>query len=152
MKRICLCAEIHIPHILPHQKTYTREGEKNNNHIIREEKTVKKVASENILPFFQFIQRINSFSDEKITIGISVSGIALTLLQKYIPEVITRLSALKKSNYIELFSETWSHSAVACLNPHSFHRQIQLHDRLMKSYFGEVPGFYLYILRTIPII
>jgi len=139
MKRICLCLEIHISHILPHQKTYTRNGENNNDHIIHEEKTVKKVASENLLPFFQFIQKINSFSDEKITVGISVSGIALTLLQKYAPEVITRLSALKKSNYIEFFSETWSHSAVACFNPHSFRRQIQLHDRLMKSFFGEVP-------------
>lgn len=139
MKRICLCVNIHIPHILPERKAYTREGDTNNNHIIREEITVKKVASENILPFFQFIRRINSFFDEKITFGISVSGIALTLLQKYTPEVIGCLSALKKSNYIELFSETWSHSAVACFNPHSFRRQVHMHDRLMEFYFGEVP-------------
>lgn len=139
MKRICLCLEIHISHILPHKKTYTRDGEINNDHIVREEKTVKKVVSENILPFLQFIQKINSFSEEKITVGLSVSGIALALLQKYTPDVIKRLSALKKSNYIEFFSETWSHSAIACFNPHSFRRQIQLHDKLMKSYFEEVP-------------
>jgi len=139
MKRFCFCAEIHIPTILPRHKTYTRDGENDSRHLRREEQTVKKIASENILPFFQFVQKINSVSEKKFKTGISISGIALTLLQKYAPEVIARLSSLKQNGYIELFSETWSNSAVSGFNKNSFRRQVQQHDRLMQSYFGEVP-------------
>ncbi|MFW5756441.1 MAG: hypothetical protein ACOCWK_07540 [Tangfeifania sp.] len=139
MKRFCFCAEIHIPTILPRHKTYTRNGENDNRYLRREEKTVKKIASENILPFFQFVQKMNSPAKKKVKTGISVSGIALTLLQKYAPEVIARLSFLKQNGYIELFSETWSNSAVSCFNKNSFRRQVQQHDRLMQTYFREIP-------------
>jgi hypothetical protein len=138
MKKLCICVEIHIPSFPSKHKAF-ETNENRDDREMHEEKTVKKVASENILPFFQFIQKINSFSDRKITFGISISGIALTLLQEYSPEVITRLSSLNKNNYVELFSETWSHSAVAYFNQNSFRRQIQMHDRLMKSYFGKIP-------------
>lgn len=139
MKRFCFFVEIHIPSVLPRHKTYSISGENNNDHTVREEKTVKKVASENILPFFQFVKKINSTSEKKFKVGISISGIALTLLQKYAPEVITRLSFLKENDYVELISETWSNSAVACFNKNSYRRQVQQHDRLMQSYFGEMP-------------
>lgn len=139
MKRFCFCAEIHIPAILPRQNTYTRNGDNNDRHLRREEQTVKKIASENILPFFQFVKKIHSSSEKKFKTGISVSGITLTLLQKHAPEVIARLSSLKQNGCIELFSETWSNSAAACFNINSFRRQVREHDRLMQSYFGEVP-------------
>ena len=139
MKRFCFCAEIHIPSILPRHITYTRDGENDSRHLRREEQTVEKIASENILPFFQFVQKINSNSEKKFKTGISISGIALTLLQKYAPEVIARLSSLNQNGYVELISETWSNSAVSCFNENSYRRQVQQHDRLMQSNFDEIP-------------
>lgn len=63
MKKICLCVEIHIPAFPQKHKAFAT----NENRDVREmheEKTVKKVASENILPFFQFIQKIKNHAHE----------------------------------------------------------------------------------------
>lgn len=81
--------------------------------------------------------------DEKFKAAISISGIALALFKRFVPQAIESLIELKQKNCIEFLSETWSNSILAFGSNRLMIRQIVKHNTQMKSIFGVVPDVFV---------
>ncbi len=143
MIKICLIVKIHIPAI----QTNYRFSDINHDHRYYNdsevEKHVRKIYTENLLPFLESTGTATIHSAKKIKTGISISGITLTLLQKYAPDAVDQLINLEQNSHIEILSEPLSHSIVAYTDKKSLTRQIDLHDKLIWSLFGKIPELFI---------
>lgn len=158
MTKICLCVQIHIPVILRSYRFF------DINHIdhyyddFSVDYHANRIYIDNLLPFFETIKKLFIESEGRFKVAISISGITLKLLQKFVPEAITDLADLEQNGCIEFLSESWSHSMVAFSDPETLAGQTQLHDEMIKSLFGKTPDVFIVhspvcpekIWRTIP--
>ncbi len=139
MKKICICIKMHFPVSQTRYRflAINNENDFYNDVLIKE--LVNKLSSQNILPLLETILSVFNETGGKFKIGISVSGITLSLLQKLRPDVIELLHYLYKKGAIEFFSEPWSHSIMPFITNLSLLSQIKLHDDLIKSEFNQLP-------------
>lgn len=143
-KNICLCIEVHIPAIPLNYRFF----EINHHHNYFEEEQVKqyvnKVCDENVIPFFETFKSIFYHSGGRFKIAVALSGITLTLLQKYgPPQVLKQLEEMLRGECIEFLSVPWSHTLLPLVDQNSLAHQIHLHDEAMVSAFGKLPGIFL---------
>ena len=96
-KNICLCVEIHIPAIPLNYRFF----DINHRHNYFEEEQVKdyvnKVCSESVVPFFETFSNIFYRFEGRFKVAIALSGITLTVLQKYAPRVVKQLDDVIRS-------------------------------------------------------
>ncbi|PKP33520.1 MAG: hypothetical protein CVT99_00810 [Bacteroidetes bacterium HGW-Bacteroidetes-16] len=141
--KIYLCAKIHIPVILRNFRFFEINNSNSDYHDKSIDYLVKKLCQDNLLPFFETIRNLTIESDFRFKAGVSISGIALKLLQNIAPHVIKVLEGLKKLNCIEFLSEPWSHSMIAFANEETLERQINLHDETIHYLFGSIPDVFI---------
>lgn len=143
MIKICLCVKIHIPAV---QANY-RFSDIRENHRYFDENTVAEhvqhIYKNNLSPFFSGLRSVYYQSNAKFKAGVSVSGISLTLLQKYAPKAIEELAQLRKRNCIEFLSEPWSHSLLPYFDEQELSRQVDLHDKAMYALFDKKPELFV---------
>ena len=142
MIKICLCIKIHIPAV---QANY-RFSDIRENHRYYDDyavaEHVRNVYKNNLAPFFAGIRSVYFQSGAKFKAGISVSGISLTLLQRYAPKAVEELIQLHQRGCVEILSEPWSHSVLPYLDVHTMERQIDMHDKAVYALFGKTPEIF----------
>jgi alpha-amylase len=76
---------------------------------------------------------------KNVKISFSTSGVALTQLEKFAPEVLQNFRALIDTGCVEVLSET-SHHSLACIMPNDeFPGQIQEHSKMVERLFDVRP-------------
>lgn len=143
MKEICLCVQIHIPAIQSNYRFFNINNHHRYFDDIQLRNHVLKVYNYNVQPFLETLKNIAAKPGERFKVGISISGITLSLFKKFIPKAIELLNDLNERNIIEFLSQTWSNSVLAFFDTSSMMRQINLHNELMKSLFGEIPNVFI---------
>ncbi len=143
MTHFCICIKIHIPAIQLNYRFFNINREHNYFDEDRIKNHVIKICSENLTPFLKSLRTLSIESEGKFKAAVSISGIALKLLQKYSPEVIEQLFELEQNNCIELLSEPWSNSLVPFIDEKLLIKQIGLHDTTVSSIFGKTPKTFI---------
>lgn len=140
---VCLCLKLHIP-ALPNEKTLPNADE--NSMCFSEERTKKHVRGiymRNLLPLFAVLRSTYYHSNKNFRVGLSISGISLMLLEKYVPGVIEDLIYWEKMECLEILSEPWSHSIVSYFDMNTLQSQIKMHDKAVQSVFGKTPEIFI---------
>jgi alpha-amylase len=76
---------------------------------------------------------------DKFKIALSVSGISLSLLEKFAPEIIDQFKSLAQSDCMEFLAEPWSNSILPYFNQHELTYQTELHCSTIHNLFHKLP-------------
>lgn len=139
MNTICFYFEIHQP---LHLRRY-RFFDIGNDHYYFDdhfnEENIKRLANCCYLPATQMFLDMIKESGGRFHFAVSVSGVALDLLEQYAPEVIDNLKELSKTGCVEFLGETYAHSLVSLRGDDEFELQVREHSQKIKDLFGQSP-------------
>jgi alpha-amylase len=142
MKSICLCIKIHIP-VIYNKLSFS--ARKFVPHFYNSNKTkdhVNILADKRLLPLLNAISNLSVQFGLQFKIAISISGISLSLLEKFKPDVIAELKRLAQSDCIEFLAEPWSNSVLPYFNQNELTFQTELHRKTIHSLFGKTPEIF----------
>lgn len=77
--------------------------------------------------------------DGNLKIAFSFSGIALEQFAEFAPNVLQSFQELVATGHVEIVGGTYAHSLASIKHNDEFIAQINLHKKLIKQYFGQVP-------------
>lgn len=137
--QLCLCSVIHIPAVPVNYRFFSINQNHQYFNGIKTSTQVKKVCSENIVPYLQTLKSLCAFSRGKFKTAVVTSGITLAWMQKFVPHAIEMLAGLAENNCIELLSGTWSNSLLPFTNEKRLLKQIEQYDNYIAVRFGAKP-------------
>lgn len=139
MNTVCFYFEIHQPF---HLRRY-RFFDIGNDHYYYDdhfnEENINRLAHCCYLPATQMFLDIIKETGGKFHFAMSVSGVALDLLEHYAPEVIDKLKELANTGCVEFLAETYAHSLVSLRGDDEFELQVKEHSQKIHDLFGQTP-------------
>lgn len=143
MRKTCFCFQIQIP-AMPRNFRFF-EMEQNHQYFSDSQirAHVRKVEANILSPFLEMLKALSIETKDRFKAGISISGNTLVLLQKIVPDTITKLDELVKNNCIEFLSEPWSHSILPFLDENLLLKQADRHDKIVNNLFGITPKVFI---------
>ncbi|NDW13145.1 alpha-amylase [Bacteroides sp. 214] len=139
MKTICLYFEIHQ---IVHLKRY-RFFEIGSDHYYYDDyatdTTISEVASKSYIPALTALLEMIKTSNGAFKIALSVSGIALELLELHAPDVIDLLHQLNDTGCCEFLGEPYSHGLSSLGNEECFREEVMRQSEKMRMVFGKAP-------------
>jgi alpha-amylase len=139
MTSICFYFQVHQPYRL--RKFQVFDIGKSTDYFDEKKnfQVMKKVAEKCYLPTNRLMHSLIEQHDGRFKISYSISGVAIEQFQEYAPEVLESFMDLVDTGCVELLDETYYHSLAWLHSKEEFKRQIEEHNKLMKSLFGYSP-------------
>ncbi|MDB5272904.1 MAG: alpha-amylase [Chitinophagaceae bacterium] len=139
MPSVCLYFQVHQPLRIRNFSFFDIGQQKDyfNNEL--NEEILHKVSDNCYLPANTLLLSLVKKYKGKFYCCFSLSGILIEQLAKHRPDVIASFKALADTGCIEFLGETYYHSLAAFYNKEEFDRQIKLHKKAVKKYFGKEP-------------
>ncbi|MBP5682952.1 MAG: hypothetical protein J6X05_06905 [Bacteroidales bacterium] len=139
MKTICFNFNIHRAYRL---KKYDFFDIGHNNFYFDELGTqtgAEKKNSEFVLPMFDMVESLTEKYGSKFKFSVTVSGIALSIQEKYCPEIIKRYQNLVETGCVEFVGMPYNHSLCALTDEEEFVRQVKKHKSVLQRLIGVTP-------------
>src|SRR3989344_5257171 len=143
MLAICLYFHVHQPYRIKRYRVFdigvdheyfNDEGE----HDLNNRRVLLKVAHKSYLPANEVLLGILEKYPEA-RFAFSLSGVLVSQLCEYAPEVLDSFKRLVDTGRVELLSDTYYHSLAFFYSPKEFERQVRRHDETMRREFGYLP-------------
>ena len=100
---------------------------------------MRKVANKCYLPANRMmLDLINEFKGD-FRVSYAITGIAMEQFQEFCPEVLQSFRELADTGCVEFIGETHYHSLAFIFSPEEFRRQVEMHGRVLKEFFGSSP-------------
>ncbi len=140
MISVCLYFQVHQPMRLDQGYSFFDMGRK---HHYRDETAnrdiMRKVANKCYLPANRMmLDLINEFKGD-FRVSYAITGIAMEQFQEFCPEVLQSFRELADTGCVEFIGETHYHSLAFIFSPEEFRRQVEMHGRVLKEFFGSSP-------------
>ena len=105
---------------------------------LNNEKVLRKVAAKSYLPATKLLGELLKRHPE-FRASFSFSGVLLEQLAAWAPEVLEEFQKLVATGRVAVLGETYYHSLAFFYSLAEFERQVSLHEKLIKKYFGLKP-------------
>ena len=139
MKTICLYFEIH--HNV-HLKRY-RFFDIGRDHYYYDdyanEQTINDVAERSYIPALNTLIEMVRTSNGFFKCGLSISGVAMEMLEVHAPKVIELIHELVDTGGCEIICEPYSHGLSSLANEDSFREEVKRMQVMIKNVFGKTP-------------
>ncbi|MCG2732818.1 glycoside hydrolase family 57 protein [Pseudodesulfovibrio aespoeensis] len=140
MISVCLYFQVHQPMRLNQGYSFFDIG---LGHDYRDDTAnrdiLRKVADKCYLPANRLmLDLINEFKG-KFRISYANTGVAMEQFQEFCPEVLESFRALAETGCVEFIGETHYHSLSFLFSKEEFRRQVKMHDKVLKEFFGVKP-------------
>ena len=139
MKTICLYFEIH--HNV-HLKRY-RFFDIGRDHYYYDdyanEQTINDVAERSYIPALNTLIEMVRTSNGFFKCGLSISGVAMEMLEVHAPKVIELIHELVDTGGCEIICEPYSHGLSSLANEDSFREEVKRMQMMIKNVFGKTP-------------
>jgi alpha-amylase len=140
MISVCFYFQVHQPLRLNQRYSFFDIG---MNHDYRDDTAnrdiLRKVADKCYLPANRLmLDLINEFKG-KFRISYAITGVAMEQFQEFCPEVIESFRELAATGCVEFIGETHYHSLAFLFSRDEFRRQVKMHERVFKEFFGVKP-------------
>ncbi len=139
MRTICFYFQVHQPFRLRRFRFFDIGNDHNYYDEYANRTIIRKVAEKCYLPANQLMLDLISEYGKRFKISYSISGVALTQLQMYAPDVIESFKRLADTGCVEFLAETYSHSLSSIKDREEFESQIKEHSTMIKELFGQTP-------------
>ena len=141
MKTICLYFEIHQ---ITHLKRY-RFFDIGTDHYYYDdyanETSISNIAENSYIPALKTLIKMARESEGAFKVALSLSGVGLEQLERYVPQVIDLLQELNETGCVEFIAEPYSHG-LASLAPNgeqSFREEVKRQMDKINQLFGHKP-------------
>jgi alpha-amylase len=140
MISVCLYFQVHQPMRLNQGYSFFDIGLSHNyRDDAANREILRKVADKCYLPANRLmLDLINEFKG-KFRISYAITGVAMEQFQEFCPEVLESFRALADTGCVEFIGETHYHSLSFLFSRDEFRRQVKMHDRVLKEFFGVKP-------------
>ena len=140
MISVCFYFQVHQPMRLNKDYSFFDMGV---NHHYRDEaanrEILLKVANKCYLPANRMmLDLINEFRGD-FRISYAITGVAMEQFQEFCPEVLDSFRELADTGCVEFIGETHYHSLAFLFSREEFRRQVRMHARILKEFFGAKP-------------
>ncbi|MFH1913815.1 MAG: glycoside hydrolase family 57 protein [Pseudomonadota bacterium] len=140
MISVCLYFQVHQPMRLNQGYSFFDIGV---GHDYRDESAnreiLRKVADKCYLPANRLmLDLINEFKG-KFRISYAITGVAMEQFQEFCPEVLESFRELADTGCVEFIGETHYHSLSFLFSKDEFRRQVKMHGKVLKEFFGIKP-------------
>jgi alpha-amylase len=137
MPLVCMYFQIHQPFRLRKYTVFESDPSYFDNGMNAQ--IVRRIAERCYVPMNKLLLEQVQTHHGKFKVTLSVTGTALEQFESYAPEVLHGLHALADTRCVEFLGETFHHSLAALRSPAEFRDQVELHRRMIKRLFGQVP-------------
>ncbi|MCX5661681.1 MAG: glycoside hydrolase family 57 protein [Planctomycetota bacterium] len=137
MASVCFYFQLHQPHRLRRYSVFDTDARYFDDQ--RNAQILHKVANKCYLPATQLILDLVKRHEGKFRVAYSVTGSIIDQFRMHCPEMISLLQKLATSGCVEFLNETYHHSLAFLYSRDEFRAQIDLHAKLVKDLFGQVP-------------
>ena len=140
MISVCFYFQVHQPMRLNKNYSFFDMGV---SHHYRDEaanrEILLKVAQKCYLPANRMmLDLINEFRGD-FRISYAITGVAMEQFQEFCPEVLDSFRELADTGCVEFIGETHYHSLAFLFSREEFRRQVKMHARILKEFFGVKP-------------
>lgn len=139
MNKICLYFQVHQPMRFKPYRFFNIGSDHYYYDDYLNESIMNKVALDCYLPANNMLLDLIKQSGKKIKVTFSITGIAIDQFKLHAPEVLESFKKLADTGCVEFLAETYSHSLIALKDHEEFSKQVKLHTKLIKKYFGQEP-------------
>ena len=137
MPSVCFYFQVHQPFRLRRYRFF----DINQRHQYEDEalnrKVVNEVAQNCYLPANRIMLELLQKYRGDFRVAFSISGVALDQLEKHAPTVLDGFKRLADTGHVEFLNETYHHSLAFMFSKVEFKRQVLLHRKKIKSFFGQ---------------
>lgn len=139
MKAICFYFQVHQPYRLRQYRFF--DIGKNHNYFddFANQTILRKVAEKCYLPTNKLMLELIEKHGSRFKIAFSLSGIVMTQLKEYAPEVIESFQKLADTGCVEFLAETYAHSMSSLKSKEEFKRQVDSQVAMVQELFGKTP-------------
>lgn len=140
MKTVCLCLRAHLSCRLRHYTVFDigRVHDYEDGEATR--RIVEDTVTNSLEPVNTVLYDLIARHGGAFRVAISVSGPALTLLERYRPDCLDGFRRLAATGAVEFAGETYYHSLVSHFSEEEFRRQVEEHKEKVASLFGREPA------------
>lgn len=139
MPSVCIYFQVHQPNRL---KPYTF-FELGKDHFYENDQfnaeVINKVSEKCYLPTNKLMLELIKKHKGNFKIAYSLSGVFIEQLEHHRPDVLQTFVDLADTGCVEFLGETFYHSLSYFYSKKDFKRQVKLHKKLIKKYFGQKP-------------
>jgi alpha-amylase len=137
MASVTLYFQIHQPFRLRKYTAFDNDTQYFDNAMNAQ--IVRRVAERCYVPTNRLLLDLIRSHGGKFRLALSVTGTALEQFESYAPEVLQGLHALAQTKCVEFLGETFHHSLAALHSEGEFREQVELHRKMIKRLFGQMP-------------
>jgi alpha-amylase len=140
MISVCLYFQVHQPMRLNQGYSFFDLGVSHNYRDDAANRDIlRKVADKCYLPANRMmLDLIDEFRGD-FRISYAITGVAMEQFQEFCPEVLDSFRELADTGCVEFIAETHYHSLAFLFSKEEFRRQVRMHDRVLKEFFGVKP-------------
>ena len=139
MSAICLYFQIHQPFRLKRYRFFDIGNDHYYYDDFSNEEILTRIAQHSYLPANELLLDMIKSSNKKFKVAFSISGTAIEQFQRFMPEFLESLKKLVATGCVEFISEPYAHSLAALTDIDEFRRQVELHNQLIYTEFGQKP-------------
>lgn len=139
MKAICFYFQIHQPERLKRYRFFDIGNDHYYYDDFANDDIITRVAQRSYIPACNTLLKMIKDTQGKFKCAISLSGIAMEQVEKYVPELNDLLRQLADTGACEFLSETYAHSLASLVDPEEFRRQVKAHDEKIEALYGVKP-------------
>lgn len=139
MKAVCFYFQIHQPFRL---KAYNFFDIGNDHYYYDDfanDDIVTRIGHRSYIPAAETLLRMIEESKGRFRCAISITGVAMEQLMRYVPEFVDLLKKLADTGCVEFLAETYAHSLASLADPVEFESQVKEHDRMLGDILGVKP-------------
>ncbi len=139
MRKISIHFQVNQPYLLRTYRFFDINQYHNYFDDYQNNYLIKRLSEKVYIPSNEMIKDAIAQHGDKISLSISISGSAISLLKNYAPHVLEDFKALLLTGQVELVGNTYSHSIASLYSQSAFKEQVQLQEKLLMEEFGVKP-------------
>ena len=139
MKTICLYFEIHQPNHLKRYRFFDIGTDHYYYDDYENERSTQETAQRSFIPSLKTMLEMAQIYGNEFKVALSISGVALELIEQYAPEVVELLQQLNETGCVEFLAEPYSHGLASLGNTECFIDEVKRQAKKMKQLFGRTP-------------
>ena len=139
MKTICMYFEIHMPNHLKRYRFFDIGTDHYYYDDYENERATVEVAERSFIPSLQAMLEMARTYGKDFKVALSISGVALELIEQYATNVLDLLQQLNETGCVEFLAEPYSHGLASLGSTESFVDEVKRQSKRMKQLFGKTP-------------
>ncbi|MCC8070303.1 MAG: glycoside hydrolase family 57 protein [Bacteroidales bacterium] len=139
MKAICFYFQIHQPFRLKRYRFFDIGNDHYYYDDFANDDIITRIAQRSYIPAAESLLRMIQESDGRFRCALSITGVALEQIERYVPEFLDLLKKLADTGKVEFLAETYAHSLASLTDPIEFEEQVKAHGEKIYQIFGQKP-------------